>query len=403
MNIAIVVYSPYSSDARVRRYTEALARMGYKIDCIALAEKFKPKEKNINLIKYLLPRKRLGRLWYIIEYLLFFLYTTWVLTKNHILKHYKFIHINNMPDILVFTAVIPRLLGAKILLDMHDPMPELYMSKYHVGEESLMVKGLKWLEKISFAFADKIITANEAFKSLFLKRLNLQRGSTSQGDKISVILNCPDPRIFHSQPFDFAQGKPTTHNLQQFTLFYMGTVEERFGLDIVLDATAEIVKQIPDFKFIVVPKLTNEGEYFQSFRNRIYNSELSKYVVIESPKTLEEIAEMLKQADVGIVLAKNGAFTENIFPVKLLEFVQMNIPIIATKTKVLSQYFNINQIYFLKKNTPGEFAKAVIDLYKDKKLRQNLSKNAKLYLKEYNWMKEEKKYLDIIDSLTKPI
>lgn len=389
MNIAIVVYSYYSSDARVRRYTEALARLGHKIDCIALTEKYKPKEKNINLIKYPLQRKRLGRLWYITEYILFFFYSAWILTKNHLCKRYKVIHINNMPDILVFTTAVPRLLGAKILLDMHDPMPELYMSKYHTGEYNPVVRILKYLESASFKFANHIITANESFKSIFLRRNIMDQ------NKIDIILNCPDPRIFHSQP--------TTHNSQLFTLFYMGTVEERFGLDIVLDAISEIIKQIPNFKFIVVPKLINEGVYFQSFRNRIYNSELSEYVMIESPKTLEEIAEMLKRADVGIVLAKNGVFTENIFPVKLLEFVQMNIPIIATKTKVLSQYFNDEQIYFLKRNTPGEFAAAVLNLYKNKKRRQSYAQKAKRYLNEYNWQKEEKKYLDIIDSLAKPI
>ena len=30
-----------------------------------------------------------------------------------------------MPDFLVFSALIPKLLGAKVVLDLHDPMPEL--------------------------------------------------------------------------------------------------------------------------------------------------------------------------------------------------------------------------------------------------------------------------------------
>jgi len=389
MNIAIVVYAHYSRDARVRRYAESLARKGDKVDCLCLNEVYKPKEKNITLIKYPLQRRRLYRFWYIIEYLLFFLYSSFILFKNYPFKRYQVIHINNMPEELVFTALIPKIFGARVILDMHDPMPELYMSKYHVGQNCQMVKWLKWLEKISFAFADKIITANKAFQLLFLKRNKISP------EKISVILNCPDPRIFSPQL--------TTHNPQLFTLLYMGTVDERFGLDIVLEAIPEIIKQIPNLRFIIIPKLEDEGEYFKNFKFQIGyplgDFKLEKYIKIFPPQPLENIAKYIKQADVGVVLAKNGVFTENIFPVKLLEFIQMGVPVIATKTKVLGQYFDDQQIYFLKKNTPNEFAKAVLNLYKDKKLRQNFTQKAKEYLKEYNWTCEEKKYLDIINQL----
>lgn len=73
---AMVVYSHYSRDARVRRYAEALARRGFKVDVICLKESYIPKERGISLIKYPIPRKRFGRFWYILEYILFFIYST---------------------------------------------------------------------------------------------------------------------------------------------------------------------------------------------------------------------------------------------------------------------------------------------------------------------------------------
>lgn len=52
-----------------------------------------------------------------------------------------------MPDFLVFTAVVPKLLGTKVILDMHDPMPELYMSKFHAGENNIFpVKLLEFIQ-----------------------------------------------------------------------------------------------------------------------------------------------------------------------------------------------------------------------------------------------------------------
>ena len=78
----------------------------------------------------------------------------------------------------------------------------------------------------------------------------------------------------------------------------------------------------------------------------------------------------------------------------------MDIPVIATKTKVLSQYFDESAIYFLKGNQPEEFAEAVISLYKSRNLRKNLAANAKSYLQQYNWPNEEKKYLELISTIS---
>ncbi len=390
MNLAFVVYSHYSRDARVRRYAECLARKGFKVDVVCLDEHYTPKENNITLIKYPIPRRRFGRLWYIFEYLLFFIYSFLKLTLNHLSQRYQILHINNMPDTLVFTALIPKLFGAKIILDMHDPMPELYMSKYHASENSFMVKWLKWLENMSFDFADQILTANEEFKRMFLAR------NPQFADKITVILNCPDPRIFSIKAGPLKFKRPGL-----FSLFYMGTVEERFGLDIVVEAIPAIVRRIPNLRFIIIPKLEEEGEYYNNFKLQISNFKLENYIKIMKPHPLEKIAVKLKEADAGVVLAKNGIFTESIFPVKLLEFVQMNIPVIATNTKILSRYFTDKQIFFLEKNTPEEFLKAVLMIYKNRDLRKRLTENAKEYLKKYNWGTEEKIYLQIINQLKK--
>lgn len=111
-NICLIVYSHYSRDARVRRYAECLARNGYFIDVICLGENYTPKEPNIHLIHFPFDRKRYGKMWYLIEYSSFFLFSFYTLTKNFLLKRYKFIHINNMPDILVFTVLFRKYLVA---------------------------------------------------------------------------------------------------------------------------------------------------------------------------------------------------------------------------------------------------------------------------------------------------
>ncbi len=413
MNICMLVYSHYSRDARVRRYAESLARKGYNIDIISLKENYKPQERNIRLIMYPFPRYRLGKLWYFIEYFLFFIFSFLILNSLFVIRKYKLIHVHNMPDVLVFAAVVPKIFRSKVILDLHDPMPELYMSKYHVQERNLIVKSLKYLEKKSMHFSDIILTANPFFKRIFIKR------NPEINNKIHIILNCPDPKIFHTQPitynlqhstcnlqnFDFAQGKSAAlqlrsgkaHNLQELNLMYMGTIDERFNLSLVIDAVNLLKEKIPHLRFVIIPKIEQEGRYFQALKQKILYYKLKNLVIIKRPLPLEIIAKELRHADVGIVLAKKGRFTESIMPVKLLEFIAMGVPVIATRTKILSDYFTDKMLYFLKENTPKELSNALFTLYKNKKQRQKYARNAKNFLSKYNWQKEEAKYLALFN------
>jgi len=359
-----------------------MAAKNINVDTLCLKENYIPKDSKITLFHYPLPRRRFGKLWNVFEYFLFFSYSFMYFTLFYFIRRWEVIHVHNMPDFLVFSAVVPKLFGSKIILDMHDPMPELYMSKYHSYENSLMVRWLKWLEGLSLKFADQVIIANEEFKKIFLSRHKIDQ------NKISVILNCPDPKIFSKDQ------RPKTND--HFTLLYMGTVEERFGLDIAVEAMRELIKEIPNIRFIIIPKLEEEGEYLKNLKLKIKNAKLNIYIQFLSPLPLEKVADQIRKADVGIVLAKNGVFTESIFPVKLLEFIQMKIPVIATRTKALSKFFDDKSLYFLPHNTSKDFSGALLALYKNPSLRRSLVKNASKYLEKHKWEKEKQKYYNIM-------
>ena len=46
------------------------------------------------------------------------------------------IHVHSVPDFLVFAALVPKLLGARIILDIHDILPEFYASKFGASKDS---------------------------------------------------------------------------------------------------------------------------------------------------------------------------------------------------------------------------------------------------------------------------
>ncbi len=202
---AVVVYANYESDARPMREAEALVQAGYETDVVALRadESYSSVEliKGVKVHRVPLSHKRGGRGGYLVRYGRFFLSSFFRLTAWTLRGDLKVVHIHNMPDFLVFSAIVPRLAGAKIILDLHDPMPELYASLFEGQDKEFACKVLLWLERWSIAFADKVLTPNVAFKKLFVSR-------GGDPEKIEIIMNSPDVALFDAKKHQVSAGEP---------------------------------------------------------------------------------------------------------------------------------------------------------------------------------------------------
>ena len=135
---------------------------------------------------------------------------------------------------MVFTAWLPRLQGAKIILDIHDVLPELYASKFGVRETSLIYKLLLQVEKSSANFADHVIIANDIWRAKLLTR-------SVRSDKCTAILNFPDRTIFAPR------GRTRTD--ERFIMLYPGTLNWHQGVDIAIRAFAAIKDAAPNAEF----------------------------------------------------------------------------------------------------------------------------------------------------------
>ena len=75
-------------------------------------------------------------------------------------RRYRVVHVNNMPDFLVFTTIIPRLFGIKVILDIHDPMPNTFVPKFKGQEKGFFYRILLWQERVSAAYCSQVITVH---------------------------------------------------------------------------------------------------------------------------------------------------------------------------------------------------------------------------------------------------
>ena len=177
-----------------------MAAQGVNIDLICLRDGGEPAHETygrINVTRVRVKRQRGGRLGYLGQYAAFLLTAFFYLALRSLRRRYDLVHVHNMPDVLVFSATVPKLLGAKVILDLHDPMPELMQTIFSLPENSLSVVALKRLEKWSIRFADLVLTVNLACKKIYSSR-------SCQPDKIRVVINSPDDEIFRLRLLAFA-------------------------------------------------------------------------------------------------------------------------------------------------------------------------------------------------------
>ena len=250
-----------------------------------------------------------------------------------------------MPDILVVSSLIPKFLGAKVILDMHDPMPELMMTIFNTDRNSRSVQALKRLEKWSFAQADSVITVNSACKRLFSSR-------RCNADKIEIVMNSPDEQTF---PFRAPQ-LPIAQRTQgaPFVVMYHGSLVERNGLELAVNAIARVRETIPGVELRIYGHPTPFLEHvMETVRSKNVNA---RYL---GRKRLEDLVLEIEGCDVGIIPNHRSAFAEINTPTRIFEYLALGKPVIAPRTQGIQDYFNSESLFFFEPGNSEELAGSI--------------------------------------------
>jgi glycosyltransferase involved in cell wall biosynthesis len=259
-SICILVQNVYDADVRVRRKAEALTSAGYSVDVLGLGGARGKKAytlNGVNVCTLSLGKKRGSLVRYIFEYTAFFVWTFYRVLMMTRRRRYVLIDVNTLPDFLIFAAIPGRWFGAKLVFDMHEITPEFYMSKYGVASDSWLIRFIKYLERISFDFADQVITISEPIQDLLI-----QRGLPPS--KSVVVMNAADEARFGSRTsqLDVRGGSDT------FVMMYHGTRTPIYGLDIASEAFSMAHSEMPGSEMWILGSGTEEDALARLVRAR---------------------------------------------------------------------------------------------------------------------------------------
>ena len=387
---AVVLYSYYASDPRPRREAETLQQAGMEVDVICLRENAaEPKDEilnGVNVHRVSLKRRRSGAFIYALQYFWFLVNSFFILTGWRLKKTYDLVHVHNMPDFLVFSALIPKLTGAKVILDLHDPMPELMVTIFGLKENSLVVRGLKFLERLSIGFADHVFTVNLACKKIFSARSCLP-------GKIDVLLNVPDERVFK---FHDGADYPPRDPQAPFVIMYHGSLVERNGLDLAVDALRLCQKNIPNAQLHIYGGRT---AYLDTVLENARKNGLNGAVRHLGAKPQTEITKAIQACDVGIIPNRLNAFTEINTPTRIFEYLSLGKPVIAPRATGITDYFGADDLIFFQLGDTPDLAKKIEFACREPEAVREITRRGQAVYRKHCWSREKNLLLERVAGL----
>ena len=389
---AVLLFSEYPADPRPRRAAEALARNGMSVDVFCLGgSPEEPKRENVggvNVFRLPLKRRRGGKVGYVFQYGLFISAAFVFLSRRSLLRRYHLVHVHNMPDVLVFSAIVPKLLGAKIILDLHDPMPELMMTIFKLSPESRVVRLLKVLEKWSTAFADLVLTVNQASKRIYASR-------SCAPEKVHIVMNAPDEDIFRFQRVSSGKSENGGTN-KPFVIMYHGSVFPRNGLDLAVDAFEAARRSVPGAKLIICGE---NNAFLEQVMSSVRERGLHDAVSYLGRRNQRQIAEAIDACDIGVIPNRRSIFTEMNTPTRVFEYLARGKAVIAPRAQGILDYFGEGDMLYFELGDACELAQKIIyAFYHPEEVEEIVCRGQKIYL-GHRWKRERAGFINAVAQL----
>jgi glycosyltransferase involved in cell wall biosynthesis len=304
-----------------------------------------------------------------------------VMTWKHLRKPYQLVHVHSVPDFLVLAALPLRLMGVPVILDIHDILPEFYGSKFNVGHDSFMFRALVIVERWSAKIASHVIIANQIWYDRIVKR-------SVAKEKCSVMCNYPDPNIFYLRPKSKGNGR--------FLLMYPGSLNWHQGVDVAVRAFAQVSRKIETAEFHIY----GEGPTRPTLEKLVEELGLQGKVRVQNYQPIREIAALMATADLAIVPKRaSSSFGNEAASTKVQEFMAVGVPVVVSRTKIDSFYFDESMVRFFESENVDALADAIVELYAHPEQRLKLVEGANRHIQQNNWDVKQHQYLSMVDSL----
>lgn len=386
--VCVIRQGYYPLDTRVRREVAALAGAGHEVDVLCVRRPGQPLRERLGPVTvHRLPlsaRRAEGRVGYILRYAGFALAAALFAAVLAPRRRWAVVQVNSMPDALVFAAVVPRLLGARVLLDLHECMPEFFSVKFGVSMRHPVVRLLVAAEQASIGFADRAITCTELMRDAFVAR-------GAPPEKLAVVLNSSDEAVF-----DAARHPPAGRREGRFTLICHGAIERSYGHDTLVRAAALLRDELPGLRVEIYGDGTYREELERLADGLGLNGALS---ISDGWVPIDQLVAAIAAADAGVVAMRRDRFRELTHCNKMFDFIAMRRPAIVSRTRAVEAYFGQEAFALFESGDEHDLARAIRALHADRELGSRLVARASEVSAPYRWDRQRRLYERVVEEL----
>lgn len=381
----MVHYSDFAVDSRIQRQARALAERGDRVDCVCLNDdtELTVGAGEIGLHRAAQAKPRGGARAYLEGNARFFAGAARKVSALDRRHRFDLIEIHNMPDALVFAALRPKLRGVPIVLNFHDTFPELFATLFDRPPSHPLVRIIRAEERLSAALADGHVFVTGEARDLLRSR-GIAAGRTQ------VVMNTPDERVFGERRRPVAP--PQAGELR---VVYHGGLAERFGVETLVRAIAMLRDRNEP---VALDVYGSDAEAARSLAAKAAELAPEGVHIAPQPTPVEEIPSRLAEAHLGVVPTLRDDFTELLLPVKLLEYVHMGLPAIASRLPVIESYFG-EDVLLAEPGDPASIAAAIEAVRADPTAARARAERASERLAQIEWRRQRDGYLALIDEL----
>lgn len=374
-----VSHSYYLRDTRLRRHAEALAADRWDVEVLCARDEGEARSSSLNGVRVRrLPsrRKRGSKARYIFEYLSFAILALGAITSRVARRRYSLCYVLSLPNVLVLTGLPARWLGARLLLDVRDPMPEFFTSKY---PSSTLERVLRLEEKIAAKAATAVVTVSPVMADL-LERTGVPR------ERIHVVMNVPDPSIFDA-------GGEAVRSPGDRTILYTGTVATRYGVDLLPTAVARLRDEIPGLRVRIV----GDGDASVMVASIAAAEGVSDLVRLDGPQPLEAIPKIVRESWIGVQVHREDALMKLCLSTKVLEWCALGLPSIVGRTPALEAVLDPDEVTFVEPGDLEGLCAAIRAAHADEAALAAQAKRAQVATRRFAWSHERESLLAAVE------
>lgn len=233
-------------------------------------------------------------------------------------------------------------------------------------QNKLMNVLYKTVDSLAIRYSDSVWGLGEP-----LIKIRKKQGVAKE--KIVLAQDGVNTKLFRPLPY---------HTKRRFLLVFVGLINEINGLELVIDALPDLVKENFDYTLDVI----GEGEDLEKIKQKVALLRLQKHVRFHGIFSIEKLAAFLPMCGIGIATYKpvKDSTLKTTDPMKTKLYMAAGLPLVSTDIYMTAHEIRDHALGELIRYDVKEFIRAIKKITNEKRYKQ-YRKNNIHFVQKYDW------------------